>query len=159
MSTLPTLRSDIVLKEQIVNQEKSFICKDPVAQAYFRFEEEEHFVISLMDGKKTAAQIAKLYNQQFDDDMTAQDIQEFVQSLRSMDLFEKTFEEQNIYLYEKMKEQRRSRIIQAKGSAMYFRISVWDPDKFFEKIHYWINNNWDITILYCFVPNSLNHHQ
>ncbi len=142
MSALPALRSDLVIKEQTINNVRSYICKDPEKQSYYRFEEEEYFVISQLDGRKTADDITILYNQEFDDDMTAQDIYEFVQSMRSMDLYEKTEEEQNTYLYEKLKEQRRSRIIQAKGSALYFRISVWDPDKFFDKIIPYIGWIW-----------------
>ncbi len=86
MSALQGLRSDLVVKEQTVRNEKTFIVKDPVKQAYFRFEVEEYFVFSQLDGKKTAGEVAKIYNQEFDDDMTGKDIQEFAASVKSMGL-------------------------------------------------------------------------
>lgn len=142
MTSLPKLRSDLVIKEQTIKNVKSFIIKDPVNQRYFRYEAEEHFVITQLDGEKNAAGVAELYNERFHDELTANDIKEFLESIRSNEFFEKTKEEQNIFLYEKLKEQRRSRIIQAKGSAMYFRIPVWDPDRFFDKVIPYIGWIW-----------------
>lgn len=158
MSVLPALRSDLVIKEQTVKNEKSYIFKDPIKQAYFRFEEEEHFVIIQLDGHKTAADIATLYNERFDDELSASDIKEFLNSIRDNDFFEKTEEEENTYLYEKLKEQRRSRILQAKGSAMYFRVSIWDPDRFFDKVMPYIHWIWSpkfVLLMNLFMLGSL----
>ncbi len=142
MGALPALRNDLIIKEQIVRQEKTFIFKDPAKQSYYRFDEEEYYVFSQLDGEKSAEEIAKAYNEQFDDDLTAKDIQDFIASVRSMDLFERSEQEQNIYLFEKLKEQRRSRIIQAQGSAFYFRLKMWDPERFFNLVVPYIHWIW-----------------
>jgi len=139
---LPALRSDLIIKSQTIGKQQSYIFKDPVKQSYFRFEDEEHFVLTHLDGRISADDLATAYNEKFDDEMTGKDMEGFVSSVRSMDLFEKNQEEENTFLYEKMKEQRKSRIIQAKGSAMYFRVQVWDPDSFFELIMPYIHWIW-----------------
>lgn len=158
MSSLPKLRSDLVIKEQTISGIKSFICKDPVKQAYYRYEEEEYFVLSTLDGLKTAADVAREYNEAFEDDLTDRDIQEFISSLKSKDLFERTLAEQNVFLYEKLKEQRKSTILQAKGSAMYFRVKVWDPDRFFDWIMPYIRWIWSpvfVMIMNLFMLSGL----
>ncbi len=158
MSAVPALRSDLVIKEQIVQKVKGYIFKDPIKQAYYRFEAEEHFVLTHLDGKRTAANVAALYNQEFNDELTGRDIQEFIVSVRSMQLFEKTAAEQNTYLYEKLKEQRRSRILQAQGSILYFRFSFWDPDQFFNKVMpyiRWIWAPWCVVVMNLFMAVGL----
>lgn len=134
MKPLPCLRSDLIIKEQTIREVKSYIVKDPEKQRYYRFDEEEFQVFTYLDGKRTAEEVAREYSDYFKEETTADEISEFIASVRSMGLFERTDAEQNTYLYEKLKEQRQSQILQAKGSAFYFRVKIWDPNSFFEKL-------------------------
>jgi len=142
MRTFPPLRDDLIIKKQIIGETISHIIKDPEKHAYYRFEEEEFFVLSQFDGKKTAEDVAKLYNERFDDELKGRDILEFASSLRNKDLLQRTDIQQNIFLYEKLISQRKSRIQLAKGSPLYFRISVIDPDLLFNKIMPYIKWIW-----------------
>ncbi|KPA17423.1 peptidase, M50 family [Candidatus Magnetomorum sp. HK-1] len=141
---LAPLRSDLIIRKQSIAHQNSYIAiiKDPVKKKYFRFEEEEYFVLSQFDNKKTAQEIAELYNRQFYDNLTGTDIEEFVSSIRSNDLLEKDLSELNTFLYEQLKEERKSKIRQAKGSALYFRVPLIDPDVFFFKVMPYIKWFW-----------------
>jgi putative peptide zinc metalloprotease protein len=143
-NVLPTLRSDLIVKKQTIAHQKSYIAiiKDPVKKKYFRFEEEEYFVLNLLDGVNTADDIAQLYNRQFYDSLTGVDIEEFIASIRENDLLEKNFSELNTFLYEQLKEQRKSKIRQAKGSMLYFRVPLVDPNIFFSKVMPYIKWFW-----------------
>jgi len=135
-AVIPPLRSDLVVKKQSIAQQKSYIAiiKDPVKKKYFRFEEEEYFVLLQLNGKNTADEIAKLYNRRFYDNLTDEDIETFIASIRENDLLEKNLSERNTFLYEQLKEQRKSKIRQAKGSMLYFRVPLVDPNIAFDKV-------------------------
>jgi putative peptide zinc metalloprotease protein len=143
-NVLPPLRSDLVVKKQTIAHQKSYIAiiKDPVKKKYFRFEEEEYFVLNLLNGVNTADDIVQLYNRQFYDNLTGDDIEEFIASIRENDLLEKDFSELNTFLYEQLKEQRKSKIRQAKGSMLYFRVPLVDPNIFFSKVMPYIKWFW-----------------
>jgi len=141
---LPQLRSDLVVKKQTIACQNSYIAiiKDPVKKKYFRFEEEEYFVMRHLDGIKTAEDIAHLYNRQFYDNLTGEDIEEFIAHIKDNDLLEKDLAALNTFLYEQLKEQRKSKIRQAKGSALYFRVPLVDPNTFFSKVMPYIQWFW-----------------
>jgi len=157
---LPALRSDLVIRKQSIAHQHTYIAivKDPVKKKYFRFEENEHFVMLLLDGKTSADEIAILYNRQFYDNVTGKDIEEFVASIRNDDLLGKDFSELNTFLYEQLKEQRKSKIRQAKGSALYFRVPVVDPDEFFRVVMPFIKWFWNrpcITMMNIFMISAV----
>jgi putative peptide zinc metalloprotease protein len=157
---LSSLRSDLVVRKQTIGHQNSYIAiiKDPVKKKYFRFEEEEYFVLKQLDGQTTSEEIANSYNKQFYDNLTGEDIDEFVSSIKSNDLLEKDFSELNTFLYEQLKEKRKSKIRQAKGSALYFRVPVVDPDLFFYKIMPFIRWFWSfpvITVMNIFMISAI----
>jgi len=152
------LRSDLVIKKQIVGKATGYIIKDPVKQAYYRFDEEEYFVLSQLDGKKTVMDVAKAYNEQFQEELTGQDIAEFIGSLQRNDMFERTEIQKNVFLYEQLISQRKSRIQLAKGSPLYFRIPVVDPDKLFDKVMPFIRWIWSplcVTLSIFFMLSAI----
>ena len=51
------MRSDLIVAEQTVQGRLCRMLKDPVSLKYFRFEEEEYFLLSQLDGLSTATEI------------------------------------------------------------------------------------------------------
>jgi putative peptide zinc metalloprotease protein len=141
---LAPLRSDLVVRKQTIGHQNSYIAiiKDPIKKKYFRFEEEEYFVLKQIDGQTTSEEIANRYNKAFYDHLTGDDIDEFIVSIKSNDL-----SELNTFLYEQLKEKRKSKIRQAKGSALYFRVPVVDPDLIFHKIMPFIRWFWSFPVI------------
>jgi len=158
MRTYPSLRSDLVIKKQTVSKQDIFIVKDPVKQTYYRFEKEEYFVLNQLDGSKKADELANLYNDEFQEDLDANDIVEFISTVNNYGIFERTNIEQNIYLYEQLIEKRKSLIRQAQGSALYFRIPVIDPNAFFDKIFPYIRWLWSplaVNLMIIFILSAV----
>ncbi|MGD9200993.1 MAG: HlyD family efflux transporter periplasmic adaptor subunit [Chitinispirillia bacterium] len=158
MAQLPVLRTDLIFQEQTVKNVTTVICKDPDKLTYYRFEEEEYFVLSKLDSKNSSQDIADAYNERFRDELSDKDIEEFVASLSKKNLFVKSKEEQNTYLYEKLKEQRRSKILQTKGSIMYFRVKIWNPNTFFNMVMpnlRWIWSPKFVTFMNLFMVSGL----
>ena len=158
MRAFSPLRDDLVIKEQTVGQKVTYIIKDPVRQVYFRFEEEEFFVLKNLDGRKTPQDIAKQYNERFHDNLEANEIVEFIYTVKRNDLFERTLIEQNVFYYEQLIEKRKSLIKHAKGSVLYFRIPVIDPDGFLNRMIPYIRFMWFRPVIYfclCFMLSSV----
>ena len=151
MKTFPPLRPDLVIKKQTISQAESYIIKDPQKQAYYKYDPEEYFVLSQMNGERTADEIAVLYNQKFNDELTGKDIAEFIGSIRRLDIQERTDIQQNIFLYEQLIAQRKNRIQLAKGSPLYFRIPVVDPNNFFDKVMPFIKWIWSTQFVYLMI--------
>lgn len=154
MTPLPELRDDLIFKAQKVSNITTYICKDPVKQAYYRFNEEEYFVLASLKEASDLQSIADAYNKKFNDELSAAEVRDFLSALAKKEIFRRDTSEQNTYLIEQLKEQRRKKILQSKGSLMYFRVKIWDPDRFFNavmpKIH-WLWSKQSIRILNIFM--------
>ncbi|MBF0363144.1 MAG: hypothetical protein HQK49_19135 [Oligoflexia bacterium] len=137
--THPRLRSDLKISKMTQRNRTHYVVKDPLKCTYFRFEQEEWDIISLFDGQKTAEEMVSFYNsrnnkKESDSEIDLDSIKEFKSSLDSMDLLQKDQNQTNVMLIEKMKEMRKNQLLSKKGSLMYKRFPVIDPDLFFNKI-------------------------
>lgn len=59
------MRSDLIVAEQTVQGRPCRMLKDPVSLKYFRFEEEEYFLLSQLDGLSTATEIVERFQRKF----------------------------------------------------------------------------------------------
>src|SRR5437879_5019472 len=59
-----------------------FVVKDPVSLRYYRFKEQEHFLLNLMDGGHTLDQAQKEFEKRFRPErLTLEDLEQFGQQL------------------------------------------------------------------------------
>ena len=145
----PRLRNDIVISRAARSEKTTWVVKDPINEAFFRFDEEEWKVIKYFDGKHTHAQMADAYNSEnIDAEIDVETIKDYQDNLESMDLLQKSMLETNVMLVEKMKEMRSSQILSKKGSLLYKRFPIVDPDKFFNSIIGKISWIWSVP---CFI--------
>lgn len=132
----PQLRSDLKISRHVQNDGVHYVIKEPIAQEYFRFPEEEFSVIALFDGSNTPEQIVEKYNYKNPDaQIDLETVKQFYDTLDKAHLIKKSLAEQNLFLLEKKREQRKSTLLGAKGSLMYFRISLLDPEPLLIKIY------------------------
>jgi putative peptide zinc metalloprotease protein len=81
------LRADLVLQRQLFRGNAYFVIKDPLALTYFRLKEEEGFLITLLDGKRTLAETHRLFRERFPNhDLTLEDIAAFTNQMSSAGL-------------------------------------------------------------------------
>jgi putative peptide zinc metalloprotease protein len=145
----PKLRTDLKISRQHQNGVVHYVIKDPMMQDYYRFPEEEYKVISLFNGNLTLEQIVQQFNKSNPDtEIDIETVNQFYDTLTTSRLLEKPLAEQNLFLLEKMREQRKSALSSAKGSLMYFRISLFDPDILLNRLYPYIK--WIFTPAFYF---------
>ncbi len=74
---LPGRRDDLVVRPVPGNQ---FVVKDPVTEAYFQLGEQEWFLLSQFDSQATTTTVLDAFQRQFDEALSIEDLDEFVDS-------------------------------------------------------------------------------
>ena len=127
---LPKLRKDLVITRQKQRGEIIFVLKDPVTQEYFRYSESEYQVMALFDGYHTIDQIIQEFKRIDPElELDRETISEFLASLKSNGLIQRTSAEKNLILLEKQRSFRKQNLLRAKGSALYLRVPLLDPNE------------------------------
>src|SRR5262245_16517560 len=76
------IRKDLAIAPQKYEGRTYYVVKDPVSLRYYRFKEQEHFLIRLMDGDHTLDQAQKAFEQRFRPErLTLEDLEGFGQQL------------------------------------------------------------------------------
>src|SRR5664279_3161389 len=63
-TVIPPLREDLVVTKQKFESRTYYVIKDPISLQYFRLTGEDYFLATLFDGKRTFAQVRRIYLQQ-----------------------------------------------------------------------------------------------
>ena len=135
MSAPPPLRDTIKIRRIVQRGEVTHVIKEPDKQTYFRFDEAQFFMLGLFDGNRDVSELVKLFNKtnteyEYDEET----LNELVSSVKDFRLLQRSKEEERVALVEKLKEQRKGRFLQAKGSLLHMRFHLHDPNEFFDRI-------------------------
>src|SRR5438105_3516258 len=100
-----------------------YVVKDPHTRSYYRLGEEEHFLLSELDGQRTGQKICDDFAVRFGQVLTGEELSEFL-SLAGARGFLQTTES---------REQPAARPVppKTKQSLLYWRASLFDPDRLF----------------------------
>lgn len=131
----PKLREDIKISKMVNKTSTNYVLKDPMKNTYFRFGESEWEIIKLFDGSRTLEKIVEDFNKT--NDFTEIDLsvaEDYWNDLDGMHLLVKSTDDMNVMMVEKVREMREFQLLSKKGSIMYKRFPIVDPDKFFDKI-------------------------
>src|SRR5436190_5583230 len=85
LATKPLCRSDLVFRPL---GNGPCVVKDPRTGAYFQLGEEEHFLLTHLDGQKDAAGVCRAFGEHFGQPLTEEDLAEFVQLARARGLLQ-----------------------------------------------------------------------
>lgn len=131
----PKLREDLVISKMTTKSGEHYVVKDPLKNSYFRFTAEEWDIIKYFDGEKEKEHMVEQFNRDHEFvEIDLETIDEYWNNLDSLNLLIKSKEDMNVMLVEKVKEMREVQLLSKKGSIMYKRFPLVDPDKFFDKI-------------------------
>src|ERR1043165_587727 len=73
------LRADLLISPQLFYGQLCFVIKDPVTLRYYRLQPIEHFLVTQLDGHRTARDLLSLLQQQFPEgSLSVQDVLRFV---------------------------------------------------------------------------------
>src|SRR5213596_2478251 len=76
------LRPDLDIAPHRYEGRTFFVVKDPVSLRYYRFKEQEHYLLRLMDGTHTLDDAQKSFEERFRPDrLTLEDLEQFSQQL------------------------------------------------------------------------------
>jgi putative peptide zinc metalloprotease protein len=144
------VRQDLAIAPQKYEGRTYYVVKDPVSLRYYRFKEQEHFLIRLMDGKHTLDDAQKEFEKRFRPDrLTLEDLEGFGQQLLTAGLAQNESPQAGKQLYDRRRKRRRSEIVQALTNILYIKIPIYDPDKLLTKmLRYtrWMFTTWFLLL-------------
>jgi len=144
----PPLRDDLKIGKLVQMGELSYVIKEPDKQAFFHFEDAQYQLMALFDGARDLTRIVELFNQQ--SDIYEYDVDgavELYDSCREFQLLARTRAEQNTALLEKIKEERKKKLLQGQGNVLFLRFQLVDPNVMFDKIIDHIRFLWHPTAI------------
>jgi putative peptide zinc metalloprotease protein len=144
------IRRDLGITPQKYEGKTYYVVKDPVSLRYYRFKEQEHFLIHLMDGQHTLDDAQKAFERRFRPDrLTLEDLESFGQQLLKAGLAHNESPKAGKQLWDQRKKRRRSELLQAFTNVLYIKIPVFDPDRLLTKMLPWLR--WMFTTWFLFL--------
>ena len=134
---IPKLDPDLIIKEQTQDGKPMIMVLLPSTRRYYPVSREHWGLLSLFNGERTYEEIAEIYTAQTSVLYTEQYVRDFADSCADLPFWYKSPQEQNIALWEKLKDERRRRTHQQSrfGNLAEITFSAWDPNKFLTKAH------------------------
>jgi putative peptide zinc metalloprotease protein len=124
------IRTDLNIAPQKYEGRTFYVIKDPVSLRYYRFEEQENFIIGQMNGTTTLDETQKEFEKQFRPKrLTLEDLEHFAQQLLTAGLAHNESPQAGTQLFERRKKRRRSEWMQLLTNILYIKIPLYDPDK------------------------------
>src|SRR6184192_1973882 len=140
------MRRDVNIAPQKYEGRTYYVVKDPVSLRYYRFKEQEYFLIGLMDGEFTLDDAQKQFEKRFRPErLTLEDLEGFAQQLLTAGLAQNESPQAGKQLFDRRKKRRRSEWMQTLTNILYIKIPVFDPDKLLGRmLRYlsWIFSGW-----------------
>jgi putative peptide zinc metalloprotease protein len=153
------LRTDLVIAPQKYEGRTYYVVKDPVSLRYYRFKEQEHFLIRLMDGEHTLDQAQKDFEKRFRPDrLTLEDLEQFGQQLLTAGLAQNESPNAGKQLFDRRKKRRRTEILQTLTNILYIKIPVFDPEKLLRRMVPYFRfmfTYWFLALSVCFMLSAL----
>jgi len=87
-SSLPRLRTDLIVRTQQTSHETSVIVKDPVSRKFFRMGEAEQFIAEQLDGKTPLEVIRQRVEVRFGGELPMEALNGFLQNLKQYGFLE-----------------------------------------------------------------------
>src|ERR1700682_5808331 len=142
------VRSDLAITPQKYEGRTYYVIKDPVSLRYYRFKEQEYFLLKLMDGEHTNDEAQKEFEKRFRPDrLTLEDLEHFSQQLLNAGLVQNESPQAGKQLFDRRKKRRRMELLQAFTNILYIKIPVFDPEKLLTKMLPYLRWVFSITFL------------
>jgi putative peptide zinc metalloprotease protein len=119
------MRKDLSIAPQKYEGRTYYVVKDSVSLRYYRFKEQEHFLIGLMDGTATLDDAQKAYEKRFRPErLTLEDLEGFGQQLLTAGLAQNESPQAGKQLFDRRKKRRRSEWMQALTNILYIKVPI-----------------------------------
>lgn len=123
-------RADLAIVPQRYEGRMYYVVKDPVNLRYYRFKEQEHYLLNLMDGGKTLDECQKSFEDRFRPErLKLEDLEQFGQQLLTMGLVQNDSPQAGKQLYEHRSKRVRMEWMQTLTNILYIKLPIFDPEK------------------------------
>ncbi|MBY0586909.1 peptidase M50 [bacterium] len=124
------MRPDLVINQQRYGGQSYFIIKDPVGLRYFRFREEELFLLQQLDGYKNLDDVRHEFVEKFRPQrLSVPELERFVSQLLQAGLATAQTPQAGQRLYERYKKKQRDKLKQMFLNVLYLKVPVFDPER------------------------------
>jgi len=130
IANAPRLRSDLTVSEQRTAGAPCVVIKDPLTSEFFRFGETEQFIAQQCDGETPLEVIRQRTEQKFGATLPAENLRAFIRNLDSAGLLEGD-ETESARAGKRGRGRRQGRL---RGSLLYLRVKVADPNRLFDRL-------------------------
>jgi len=136
--TLPKVRSDIEITEQVYYGKPCYVLKDPTTLRYYRLRPPEYTIYQMLDGKTTLDDVLKILAERFPDEQyDRQAVMNFIIMLRGASLLQGAGAESAEYLLKRKKMMKRGFFKKLQQEFLFYRIPLLDPDRMLN----WLDRN------------------
>ncbi len=132
-------RPDLVAQRQRYEGEVYWVVKDPVGLNYFRFQEEEFFILNQLDGRSSLDEIKARFEAEFPPQkITLEELQQFIGMLHRSGLVVAAAPEQGRQLLKRRAERRKQEWINALSNILALRFRGIDPERILNALYPWV---------------------
>jgi putative peptide zinc metalloprotease protein len=127
---ISALRGDLKVSPQLFYGQLCFVVKDPVTLRYFRLQPIEHFLITQLDGKRTARDLQGLLLQQFpESSLTVQEVLRFVGMLQESQLLVGEGTAHAQWLGTRAGQTRKRKLMEFATNFLFMKVPLFHPEK------------------------------
>lgn len=124
------MRADLIVTRQSYQGRDYWIIKDPIAMKYFRFEEEEYRLLTMLDGSISADQIKLNFDYQFaPQKISMQELFQLIGMLYRSSLLVSDAAGQGDSLHKRAQQTEKSQRLQSLTNVLSIRFKGFDPDR------------------------------
>jgi len=153
------LRPDLGIAPQKYEGRTYWVVKDPVSMRYYRFKEQEHFLLQFMDGGHTLDEAQKEYEKRFRPErLKLEDLEHFAQQLLTAGLAQNESPRAGKQLFDRRKKRVRSEWLQALTNILYIKIPIFDPDRLLTRMmpwFGWVFSAWFLALAHLYFLSAL----
>lgn len=133
----PKADPKLIVREQTADGKLMIMVMVPKTRRYYPFTHEQWSLLQLFDGERSYEEIAQLQTAATGVLYTADHVRQYYEVSADQPLWYKTAQEENIALYEKLRDERRRKTHKKSkfGDLAEITFSAWDPNKFLTKLH------------------------
>ncbi|MBQ6158155.1 MAG: biotin/lipoyl-binding protein [Thermoguttaceae bacterium] len=146
-------RADLTAKREQYLGRSYWIVKDPIGLKYFRFQDEEYYILNQLDGTRSLDTIKDNFEAEFPPQkITLDELQSFIGQLHQSNLIVAAVPNQGHELLIRWNKRRRQEIIQACSNILCIRFKGFDPNRILDAMLPWVR--WcfhPVTLFFCFV--------
>jgi len=126
----PHLRRDLVIQPQTYGGRTSYLVKDPIRLAYFRFQEPEYFLMRLLDGRHTLEAVRSAFEQRFRPRRLSMDeVEGFLHQLLQSELLQRDSAQAGQQLWTRAQEERSRQRWSRMANLLCYQLPLCDPDR------------------------------